>query len=871
MTAAVETLTPMMQQYRRIKESVPDSILLFRLGDFYEMFFEDAQKASKILNIALTAREAGPHGKAPMCGVPFHAAENYIARLITAGNKVAICDQVEDPKAAKGIVRREVTRIITPGTVLEQNLLGDKAHNYIACVTKGAGQYGMAFLDLSTGQFKLTEIIAAEDLASEIHKLRPSEAILPKSLAEDAGWKSGVFPHSLLINVFEDWEFDSAKSTRLLLEHFRVGTLDGFGCQGLDAGVSAAGAILRYLKDNRYEKLSHVRALQPFSNAQFMVIDAISQRNLELVSSLANPQSKEATLLSVLDDTVTAMGCRTLKDWMLNPLLSAEKIARRQDAVAELMEKPGRLSALRDALKGVADLERLHGRLACGFGNARDLGALRDSLNQLPGVQGFLEGVQSEALVWIARNLPDLKELAAHIGRAIVDSPPISLREGGFIRPGFDAQLDDLLSIATQGHDWLAELQRREIERTGIKSLKVKYNKVFGYFIEISNTNLGSVPADYVRKQTMVNGERFITQELKEYETKVLSAQERSQQLEYELFSRVRDEVLKHSDRIVLAGQTLGGLDCLLSLALVALENDYVRPSVDESDALVIEDGRHPVLETLLDENRFIPNDVQLNNGEDQILLITGPNMAGKSTYIRQVALLVLMAQMGSFIPAKKAQIGLVDRIFTRVGASDALARGQSTFMVEMSETANILNNATPRSLIILDEIGRGTSTFDGLSIAWAVCEFLHQQADKKAKTLFATHYHELTELEQLYSGIKNYSIAVREWNDEIVFLRKIIRGATDKSYGIHVAKLAGLPRKAVDRAVEVLRKLEESHLRDKEALRTDAAEKPAQPVQKTLFEAVEHPVVAELKALTPEELSPLAALQKLYEWKKRL
>ncbi len=574
-------------------------------------------------------------------------------------------------------------------------------------------------------------------------------------------------------------------------------------------------------------------------------------------------------MLSVLDETVTSMGARALKDWLLNPLLSQEKIARRQDAIAELMESPMRMNALRDVLKGMADLERLHGRLSCGYGNARDLASLRDSLLLLPEIQQLLREVRAEALLWIGRNIPDAGVLTQYLRGAIVDGPPISLREGGYIREGFDARLDELRRTATQGHDWLAELQKREIERTGIKSLKVRFNKIFGYYIEISNANLPAAPSDYIRKQTLVNGERFITQELKEYETKVLGAQERSQQLEYELFGRIREEVLKHSEAIVAIAQSVGALDCLLSMALVAIQNDYTRPQVDDSDVIEIEEGRHPVLETLLEENRFIPNDVTMDRGANQILLITGPNMAGKSTYIRQTALLVLLAQVGSYIPAKKARIGLVDRIFTRVGASDALAQGQSTFMVEMSETANILNNATPKSLIILDEIGRGTSTFDGLSIAWAVCEFLHTHPQTKAKTLFATHYHEMTELEDLYQGIKNYSIAVKEWNDEIVFLRKIVRGATDKSYGIHVAKLAGLPAEVVDRALDVLQKLEQTHLKDREQLRIGQPEAAPADDQKNIFEIADHPIVTELNNLKLEEVSPLAALQKLYEWKK--
>ncbi len=869
MTSAVETLTPMMQQYRRIKASLPESILLFRLGDFYEMFFEDAQKASKILNIALTARDAGATGKAPMCGVPFHAADNYISRLIAAGNKVAICDQVEDPKAAKGIVKREVTRIITPGTVLEQNLLGDKTHNYLACVIKTAKTYGIACLDLSVGQFRVIEIASLDDVTAELQKLKPSELLLPQSLATDNAWRARVLPwaRQVLLNTFEDWEMDALKATDLLQGHFGVASLDGFGCKAMTAAVIAAGAVLRYVKDNRYERLSHVRGLQTYSHAQCMILDAVSQKNLELVS-------KENSLFSVLDETVTSMGGRMLKEWILNPLLSVEKINRRQEAIAEFLDKPSQASALRETLKSVADLERLHGRLSCGFGNARDMAALRDSLAQLPVLDRYLQDMRSEALIWIRRNVPDTGALVDILRKAVVEAPPLSLREGGFIREGYDAGLDELRAVSADGHGWLAQLQQREIERSGIKSLKVRYNKVFGYYIEISNANLACVPADYVRKQTMVNGERFITQELKEHESKVLGAQEKSQQLEVELFGKLRDEILKCSEAVMQAAQTLAGLDCLLSLAAVAAANDYVRPEVHEGDGLRIEGGRHPVLETLLDENRFIPNDVLLDNTAQQILLITGPNMAGKSTFIRQVALLTLMAQMGSYLPAAKASIGLVDRIFTRVGASDALAQGQSTFMVEMSETANILNNATPRSLIILDEIGRGTSTFDGLSIAWAVCEYLHETPDKKAKTLFATHYHELTQLEEMFAGIKNYSVAVKEWNDEIVFLHQIVRGGTDKSYGIHVAKLAGLPQPVLSRANEVLRDLNSRDTyrnpNSTEVLLTSKGSSCNSEFGLRYVSLELHPVIEELRAVEPDGMTPMQALQKIQEWKAK-
>lgn len=865
-------LTPMMRQYRQIKETLPETILLFRLGDFYEMFFDDAKKASSVLNIALTARESGKGNKVPMCGVPYHAADGYIARLIKAGNKVAVCDQTEDPRFAKGIVKRDVTRIITPGTVLDANLLTDKTHNYLAALDECDGEIGFSFVDLSTGEFKTTQLEGARDVMTEMIRVRPSEIIVPKRFAENAVLiervKTAVNP---LINYIDDWQFDYESSARTLKEQFKVASLDGFGLQGKGAAITTAGVLIAYLKNNLYESLAHLRQISFYSTSGFMLLDAVSQRNLELTGTMRNDK-KEGTLLFVLDKTVTPMGGRLIKDWILSPLIDIARIRERLDGVESFIESKSALYKIREVLHEIRDMERIIGRLNCGVGNPRDFLALKGSLLAVPALKAALKDFSNPMVQSLYAGLDELGDIVQLISTAIVDDAPITIREGGIIREGYRRELDEIRSIYKNGRDWIAEMQQREIQRTGIKSLKVRYNKVFGYYIEISNANLQSVPADYIRKQTLVNCERFITEELKTYESKVLGAQERANALEAEIFNQVKDTIVLETGRIQALSRAVAQIDALCSLALAAVSHNYVKPAVNDSDVIQIKNGRHPVVETLIGENKFVPNDLLLDLTENQLLIITGPNMAGKSTYIRQAALIVLMAQMGSFVPAESAKIGIVDRIFTRVGASDDIASGQSTFMVEMTETANIINNATQRSLIILDEIGRGTSTFDGLSIAWAVCEYLHNTELKRARTLFATHYHELTELELTMSGVKNYNIAVREWKEDVIFLRKIVRGGTDKSYGIHVAKLAGLPKEIIQRAFEILDNLEEGSLADngKPAL---AKKKgiAADEGQLLLFQQKKNPVLEELEKLDLENMTPIEAMNKLLDLKKKL
>jgi DNA mismatch repair protein MutS len=800
--------TPMMAQYRRIKSEVPpDTLLFFRLGDFYEMFFEDAKEASGILEIALTRRQG-----VPMCGVPYHAAELYLAKLIQAGRKVAICDQIEDPALARGIVRREITRVVTPGTVLEENALESGRHNYLAAVCEAGGALGLALLDLSTGAFWFEESPSAAALRESLARCAPAECIVPADRAaepvfrEVTGGAAGT-----TISPCEDWTFEYDTARDALQRHFQVHSLAGFGCEGRTAGVGAAGAVLHYVTQELRRPVGHVRQLRALNPADHLVLDEATVANLDLVASRSVSRAgAPATLLRVLDATRTAMGARLLRDWILQPLTRVDAIRERQDAVERLMKDRGLLNGLREELALVRDLERLVARLGAGSGNARDLRALGQSLAVLPGLKERIERPAAGVLAGLAADIRPLPELVALVDRAVAEEPPISVRDGGLIRKGYHAELDGLRDAATQGRQWLADFQSREQQRTGIKSLKVRHNKVFGYYIEVTRSNLAGVPPDYVRKQTLVNAERFITPEIKEYENRILGAQERALALEYELFLAVRAEAVRETAAIQRSAGAIAQLDVLTAFADRALALGYARPSVTEGAVLRIRNGRHPVVEQMPDAERFVPNDTLLDGRENQLAIITGPNMAGKSTYIRQVALIVIMAQAGSFVPAEEAEIAVVDRVFTRVGASDDLARGRSTFMVEMQETANILNNATARSLIVLDEIGRGTSTFDGISIAWAVAEFLHNNPAVKAKTLFATHYHELTDLALTLSGVKNYNVLVREKDDRIAFLRRIVPGAADKSYGIQVGRLAGLPLEVIERAKEILGNLEE-------------------------------------------------------------
>lgn len=799
-------LTPGMRQYMDAKRSLTkDTLLMFRMGDFYEMFFEDAKIASSLMNVVLTSR-AG----APLCGVPYKAVRLYIPKLLAAGYKVALADQLEDARFAKGLVKRDITEVITPGTLMEDSMLDDRRSNYLAGILPSKGRWGLATLELTTGEFRLAEI-APESLDSELTRLKPAETLAPASVLER--WQLEGFPKEVPRNLnwtsLEDWHFDIEVCRKDMLRHFQVASLDGFGCRGYETAIGAAGAILHYACTNLRKDAANITRISAYQPEDCLVLDRISQRNLELVEPIFTGE-KNNTLLSVMDETVTPMGARMLREWLLRPLNNLHDILERQDAVDDLFSHPMLLGELREMLAAIRDIERTITRLAVGSNaSARDLLVLKRGLEMVPGLRTLLSDASAQLLHNEADELEELPELTELIGRAIVDEPPATIHDGGIFREGFNQELDTLRHASTEGKDWIAQYQLQEQQRTGIKSLKVRFNKVFGYFIEVSKSFLDIVPQEYIRKQTIVNGERFITPELKEIEDKVLGSDEKSQALEYELFQELRQRVCTHLQQIQKTARAVAAVDCLGSLAQVAIQYNYVRPEVVEETVLDIRDGRHPVLDARMTDSAFVPNDCLLDTSSNQIGLITGPNMAGKSTFIRQVALLVIMAQMGSFIPVRKARIGMADRIFTRVGAADDLSRGQSTFMVEMVETANILNHATPRSLIILDEIGRGTSTFDGLSLAWAIAEFLHDTPTSKARTLFATHYHELTDLALTKPGVKNYNVLVREQGEEILFLRKIAPGIADKSYGIHVARLAGIPRQIIDRAAQVLENLE--------------------------------------------------------------
>ena len=813
-----ETLTPMMQQYQRLRSSVPaDTLLFFRLGDFYEMFFEDAKDAAALLNVALTKRNG-----VPMCGVPYHAAQGYIAKLIKAGRRVAICDQTSEAQAGK-IVTREITQIVSAGTVSELDLLESKRANYLGAIHAGEGKFGFAYADLSTGEFRLAEVASESALLDELARVAPAELLVSDTQQE-------LFPELERTLPHDSYAFLPEQATFTLCEHFKVKSLDGFGCGEMRQAVAAAGAIVHYLKHQLRRKIDHLTSLRCDVPAEHVVLDIATQANLELVTSRG---ARDTSLLNALDRTVTPMGARKLRAWILQPLRNLQQLHRRQQFIADLLQEPELLASIRNALKSVRDIERAIGRLSQVSGNARDLVALRTSLQQVPELKRELQklldrlafgrsalhesGSDHSLAVAVQDDLRELPELVEQLERAVADEPPFTLKDGGIFRDGFDAALDELRRGSREGKNWIGELQEREIEATGIKSLKVRFNSVFGYFIEITKSNLAQAPAHYTRKQTTAGGERFVTPELKEIEAQILGADERARQLEYQLFQTLREDTLQHLNPVQQIASAVATLDAIGGLAETARLFNYTRPKLDESLRLVIKDGRHPVLDQNLVDEKFVPNDTSLDGAQVRLGLITGPNMAGKSTYIRQVALIVLMAQIGSFVPAASAEIGLVDRIFTRVGANDDLSRGQSTFMVEMNETANILNNATARSLVILDEIGRGTSTFDGLSIAWSVAEFLHDSI--RARTLFATHYHELTKLAQERSGVANYNVAVREWNEQIIFLRKIVPGGADRSYGIQVARLAGVPKPILDRAKDIL-----AHLENPNGTATEAA-----------------------------------------------
>jgi len=812
-----DALTPMMQQYRRLRGSIPaDTLLLFRLGDFYELFFEDAKEASGLLNVALTKRNG-----VPMCGVPYHAARSYVAKLIKAGRRVAICDQTSEPQPGK-IVSRDITQIVSAGTVSDLDLLQSKRANYLGAVYTDGGVFGFAYADLSTGEFRLTQAQDRQSLLDQLARVSPSELLVSDEQKRQFADIAGVLG-------YDTYAFLPEQAAFTLGEHFKTKSLDGFGCAQMPQAVAAAGAIVHYLKHQLRRRIDHLTSLRCDAPTHYVVLDAATQTNLELVESRS---ARDTSLLAVLDRTVTPMGGRKLRAWILQPLRNLTELERRQQMIADFLQEPDLLASIRGDLKSIRDIERAAGRLSQASGNARDLVALKTSLQQLPRLKAELQNLldrlafgasrineQAEVELLAQRlqnEIQEMPELAEKLAKALVDDPPFALKEGGIFRDGYDAGLDQLRQGSRDGKSWISHLQEREIAATGIKSLKVRYNSVFGYFIEVTKSNLASVPTHYTRKQTTVGGERFITPELKEMEAKILGADERARQLEYQLFQRLRDETLRELEPIQQTAAAIAVLDVICALAETARVFRYCQPKLNNTLRLVIKDGRHPVLDQNLVEEKFVPNDTSLDGDNMRLAIVTGPNMAGKSTYIRQVALIVLMAQIGSFVPAESAEIGLVDRIFTRVGANDDLARGQSTFMVEMNETSNIVNNATERSLVILDEIGRGTSTFDGLSIAWSVAEFLHDKI--KARTLFATHYHELTKLAEERSGACNFNVAVREWNDQIIFLRKIIPGGADKSYGIQVARLAGLPKEILDRAKDILSHLENSSRATEEA-----------------------------------------------------
>jgi DNA mismatch repair protein MutS len=867
----------MMDQYLRIKSKFKDTILFFRMGDFYEMFFEDAKIASQVLGLTLTTRNHGQQDKTPLAGIPYHAVDTYLARFIKAGYKVAICEQTEDPKMAKGLVKREVTEVVTPGTTFSDKIIDSNRNNFLAaCAQAPAGAthtYGLALVDLTTGEFMVTEGDETT-IVEELVSVGPAELVAPAEWAPASRLIKLVkdaLPN-LTLSTQADWLFSRDHAYAALIDHFQVASLKGFGCEDFSAGIAAAGGVLAYLKENQKNSLPHLKQLRPFLHTDHMVLDPSTQANLELVEN-AHDNTKHGTLLSVLDRTKTPLGARLVRQWLLRPLLSAGDINARLDAVQALVTDHRTRQDLQETLRGMGDLERLMAKICCNRANARDLMQLKTSLSLLPELRQGLAQTKVALLAQLDTGLTDTTGLVPLIAGAIADEPPLALNEGGLIRAGHNAELDDLRNAAHSGKDWIARLQIAERERTQISSLKVEFNNVFGYYIEVTKTHLAKVPPEYIRKQTLANCERYYTPELKEFEDKILHAEERGNDLEYRLFQAVRERAAAQVTAVQTIARAVAQLDVLASLADCAAAFRYVRPNLSADDAIVIKDGRHPVVERLLADGNFVPNDLDINNIAAQVLIITGPNMAGKSTYLRQVGQIVLMAQVGSFVPAAEASIGIVDRIFTRVGASDNLARGESTFLVEMNETANILNNATARSLVLLDEIGRGTSTFDGLSIAWAVTEHLHNQVH--AKTLFATHYHELTEMELILPRVKNYSVLVKEFNDHIVFLRKIAPGGCDSSYGVQVARLAGLPPAVIVRAKEVLHNLEANELtpnREPKLAQGEHAPVKLRTPQLDLFTVYkDSPVVAMLKELDVDKLTPIAALNALNDLKKAL
>ena len=875
-------LTPMMKQYMQTKEEYKDCILFYRLGDFYEMFFDDALTASKELEITLTGKNCGLEERAPMCGIPYHAVDSYLNRLVSKGYKVAICEQVEDPKTAKGIVKREVIRVVTPGTNLDTQGLDETKNNYIMCIVYMADRYGLSVADVTTGEYLVTELDSQTKLMDELYKFMPSEIV-----CNEAFYMSGLDLDDLknrlhmAIYSLEAWYFDDALCRETLQEHFKVASLEGIGLSDYECGMIASGALLKYLEETQKNSLSHMSRLTRYATGNYMVLDSATRRNLELVETLREKQ-KRGSLLWVLDKTKTAMGARTLRKYVEQPLIDKKSIVKRLDAVAELKDNAICREEIREYLNPVYDLERLVGKITYQSANPRDLIAFQSSLSMLPSVKCILKDMESDLLKEIYEELDPLEELCDLVGRAIQEEPPLAMKEGGIIKDGYNEEVDRLRKAKSEGKNWLADLETKEREKTGIKNLRIRYNKVFGYYLEVTNSFKDLVPDYYTRKQTLANAERYIIPELKELEDTILGAEDKLCALEYELYCEVRNTIAAELTRIQRTAKAVAKLDVIASLALVAERNNYVRPKINEKGVIDIRDGRHPVVEKMIPNDMFIANDTYLDDKKQRISIITGPNMAGKSTYMRQAALIVLMAQLGSFVPASSANIGLVDRIFTRVGASDDLASGQSTFMVEMNEVANILRNATSKSLLILDEIGRGTSTFDGLSIAWAVVEYISNSKLLGAKTLFATHYHELTELEGKISNVNNYCIAVKEKGDDIVFLRKIVKGGADKSYGIQVAKLAGVPDPVINRAKEIVEELVTADITGKVkdiAVQGSETKKKTQKkldevdlTQFSLFDTVkDDDVLNELKELDISHMTTMDAMNKLYQLQNKL
>ena len=872
--------TPMMQHYLKTHEEYKDCILFYRLGDFYEMFFDDAKVVSKELELTLTGKSCGAEERAPMCGIPYHAAETYLTRLVKKGYKVAICEQVEDPKLAKGMVKREVTRVVTPGTTLNAQALDETKNNYIMCIAYIGDHYGISSADITTGDYYVTEVDSERKLLDEVNKYQPTEIICNEAFyisgidIDDMKNRMGIVIYSL-----DAWYFSDETAQMTLKDHFKVRDLEGLGLADYDSGVVAAGALLKYLYETQKTTLSNLVAIHPYTTGKFMIIDSSTRRNLELVETLREKQ-KRGSLLWVLDKTRTAMGARTLRSFVEQPLIERTEIEERYDAIDEFNTNAITREEIREYLNPVYDLERLITRVTYQTANPRDLIAFRNSIHMLPPIKTLMSDFQSPLLKRLYEQLDTLDELYELIERSIAEEPPLTLHDGGILKEGYNEEVDRLRKAKTDGKSWLADLEAKEREKTGIKNLKIKYNKVFGYYLEVTNSFKDMVPDYFTRKQTLANAERFITPELKELEDVILGAEDKLIVLEYELFREVRQKVADEVVRIQKTAKAVAQIDVFASLATVAEQNNYCRPKLNEKGLIDIKDGRHPVVERMIQNEMFVANDTYLDNGSNRVSIITGPNMAGKSTYMRQSALIVLMAQIGSFVPAKSAKIGIVDRIFTRVGASDDLASGQSTFMVEMSEVANILRNATSNSLLILDEIGRGTSTFDGLSIAWAVVEYISNPRLLGAKTLFATHYHELTELEGKLNSVNNYCIAVKEKGDDIVFLRKIVKGGADKSYGIQVAKLAGVPDNVIERAKEIVEELSNNDITEiVQNISAEGSSKRSKPKldevdleQISLLDTMDNDTILnELKELDLGQMTPIEAMNKLYELQNKV